>query len=70
MTKKDYELLAEAIANAKIYAVSKKNNGFINELSLVDTLAGITYAQEAIANALSIDNFRFDSERFHDACEA
>ena len=53
MTRKDYVLIAKAIAKA--YTISD------NHVDAVDTIAFVT---ECIADALADDNPRFDRARF------
>lgn len=58
MTKKDFEELAEIISNAKRHAEVRKLNGF----------DAINCIEIDIAQFCSIQNPRFDSTKFKEAC--
>lgn len=57
MTRKDYEMIAEAIEDA--YKVCDASNS--------DTF-GVTEAAHALADQFQTDNPRFDRDRFLKAC--
>jgi len=65
MTKKDYVLLAQALRNAKPATLHTVTTH-------ADRLAHTAWLAAAcgVADALTADNARFDSDRFLRACEA
>ena len=65
MSRKDYELIAEAIRQAKELITSAS----MNEDDLKASLAGIHQAQHSISLRLEAENDRFDPYKFHNACE-
>jgi len=62
MSKKDYELLAEAIWNIR----SNKNFGMLDPVTADTSIRKICAA--ALANALLKDNKKFDVIKWYDAC--
>jgi hypothetical protein len=65
MTRKDYELLAGAFKSAASDVIG---SDFSFDEKLLQ-LEGITNAYEFVAAALTIDNARFDADRFVAACQ-
>lgn len=59
MTKRDYVLIAKAIADAKHIKAQEKGGEYAR---------GVITTAERIADALEVDNFRFDRARFLTAC--
>lgn len=68
MTKKDYELIAEAVLNAASYAERKHNNGYIDKKALEATNDGIYYVVRELAESLASENPKFDHDKFMEAC--
>lgn len=60
MTRKDFELIARALASAR--AELKAGNSSI-------LVAGVDYAAAELARVLGRTNPRFDAERFLEACK-
>jgi hypothetical protein len=60
MTRKDYVLIAEVIANLR--GEQRDKGAFAHAPSLAEVA-------EELARALEVDNPRFDRARFLDACE-
>ena len=61
MTRKDYVLLAEALADARRIALQSEN-------SPENTAAGVVLASLTLAQILQNENPRFDRARFLAAC--
>lgn len=66
MSKKDYQAIARAIYGARMRVEQPPANVRVN---VSDCLLGIAHATENIADALQRDSYRFDRERFIEACE-
>ncbi len=64
MTKKDYELIAEAINYSKRLATDLG----LTEKVFDGYLAGVGQTRVLISNALAKDNHKFDSKKFEKAC--
>ena len=62
MSRKDYVLLANAIATVK----QRLNAQGANDMA-VDA---VDVVRDSVADALASDNYRFDRSRFVDACNA
>jgi hypothetical protein len=62
MTKKDYQLIAEALTNSRCPKVGPKDRGAAEINTVVDDVV------RQLAEALSKDNPRFDRQRFLAAC--
>lgn len=65
MTKKDYELIAKAIAHARAEIHGTSEAGTTER---VKQLQGLRRAAWALADALAEENPRFDVQRFLTAC--
>lgn len=68
MTKKDYELIAEAIANAKTRILFKAKIGHISDDVAAARIDGLNITADEIAEALALDNPKFLEDRFMAAC--
>ena len=65
MTRKDYKLIAKALSNAK----PPQTNEAPNPDNYGEILLVWTRTVQFVARALRSDNYRFDYERFYDACD-
>ena len=65
MTKKDYELIAKAIAHARAEIHRTSEAGTTEKIK---QLQGLRRAELSLANALAGENLRFDIQRFLTAC--
>ncbi len=65
MTRKDFVIIAAAIAAARRDIIAKEL-----EPCHVDLLDGVGYATDHMIDALAKANPAFDKERFRAACEA
>ena len=63
MTRKDYVLIAGKLYQAKLDILGKEAPSDHSNM-----LDGVSLAAEHIADAMQIDNPRFDRERFLKAC--
>jgi len=63
MTKKDFELIARALTDARHYIPGREPKEHVREL-----LAGIDYSAEFLADALATTNPKFDRAKFLSAC--
>lgn len=64
MTRKDYEAIAQAIA--KVRADRKAPNGGLLPLEVRHTIEEI---EDALAEVFAQDNYRFDRDKFLQACK-
>ena len=67
MTRKDIELIAKAMASVAISAPTKPAASASEHFNEGYT-SGLKWAAESLADALELDNPRFDRERFLTAC--
>ena len=62
MSKKDYNLLATALTQAKPSSGNLDHDIWMNRLRQWEECV------HAVSNALALDNSRFEGDRFFDAC--